>query len=1031
MKDKKIVETTSAGAIASVAMPMGNVQKRAGSLFKGKKTKKKFYETRFASKQQLIDYFVSTGKTAAQASAAWERGYRGPTAKKKKGSTKPPKEDWMTKHEREKEEREERNKKDLTEGKMKDLAHDIENMSPKEFLNKHKRTKEYFVKVLGDPSKLKNKSKKSVSEAEVLESDLIIVPGMRKMKDRSFVPHKADRRDHEVEMARSDVYAAAKDAMRIFKLLKNRTEDQGLMGWQQSYITLATDYLSSVADNIEYDSIKEGGGVIAGGMSNFEEGVTESMKIPARTKMMNYVQQVIGQNKGTFLRVTCPVSLQPVYDFLIDRLDSVNPSTEFSDSENKESSYVISKQILNIDGTKIPVAKIEYSDKNIESEDPYFYISISNIQKLKQTLNKQGVAEGFPYDVDHMPGKTIKHTNTNCTTCHGNRHMYKLDGKLFADNKPGSTKIKCPTCKGTGDKQGVTETKIVNFEGSNLEYEPHSSDHKSVKDILKAIGSEHRMLHDDYRRHPELFNGYVLQNLININRMLYQLTTYLGDKQREIDAQNKLDVPPGTYTGDVREEVHMPIMGEISNFEESENDKPRVNVPHLLEKMLQLQNKALMAIDRQRWSELNQIKNEMEEIENKVRSSGPGGDKTMDNFYKNIGNKKPIDVLDPTDTKKAVKENKWRNRLWSPYWSPSNQERKEQAASDSERRSAKRRELEAELGDEDRPSSNRPAVFNWYVRINGKVLKQKNGELFKFNSMTAANKAVNTMKSRPWNKDKTFTVTQSPFDDTGTIKENGHQDDTKEREENLRYSRSRADVADAVRKRIDPNNKEEKCPECGNEMVSEELMNEKKDACYYKVKSRYKVWPSAYASGALVKCRKKGASNWGKSKTNEDEKVDGRSLPRKAITPGNKNKNVFSLESLLDEYVLLQTQRSAALYRNRNDLALMYMEKMDELEELINAKKDGPEELAKVKAWVQNKNPDKAELETLSSGQISSKMKRTMVDFRRDGLSYADIAKRITNMSGVKYTMQNVKSYIESRPDYPDIQKEFIKIVGI
>ncbi len=45
----------------------------------------------------------------------------------------------------------------------------------------------------------------------------------------------------------------------------------------------------------------------------------------------------------------------------------------------------------------------------------------------------------------------------------------------------------------------------------------------------------------------------------------------------------------------------------------------------------------------------------------------------------------------------------------------------------------------------------------------------------------------------------------------------------------------------------------------------------KKDACYNKVKSRYKVWPSAYASGALVKCRKVGAANWGnKSKKNEN-----------------------------------------------------------------------------------------------------------------------------------------------------------------
>ena len=46
-----------------------------------------------------------------------------------------------------------------------------------------------------------------------------------------------------------------------------------------------------------------------------------------------------------------------------------------------------------------------------------------------------------------------------------------------------------------------------------------------------------------------------------------------------------------------------------------------------------------------------------------------------------------------------------------------------------------------------------------------------------------------------------------------------------------------------------------------------------KDACYTKVKSRYSVWPSAYASGALVKCRKVGATNWGNN-TNEDVTIE-------------------------------------------------------------------------------------------------------------------------------------------------------------
>ena len=57
--------------------------------------------------------------------------------------------------------------------------------------------------------------------------------------------------------------------------------------------------------------------------------------------------------------------------------------------------------------------------------------------------------------------------------------------------------------------------------------------------------------------------------------------------------------------------------------------------------------------------------------------------------------------------------------------------------------------------------------------------------------------------------------------------------------------------------------------EVGDE-IDIDLEEGKKDACYHKVKSRYSVWPSAYASGALVKCRKVGAANWG-NKTKKEE----------------------------------------------------------------------------------------------------------------------------------------------------------------
>ena len=67
-----------------------------------------------------------------------------------------------------------------------------------------------------------------------------------------------------------------------------------------------------------------------------------------------------------------------------------------------------------------------------------------------------------------------------------------------------------------------------------------------------------------------------------------------------------------------------------------------------------------------------------------------------------------------------------------------------------------------------------------------------------------------------------------------------------------------------------------------------------KDACYRKVKARYDVWPSAYASGALVKCRKVGAKNWGnKSKKEGMNEVSVGVNVHYFYKKANKNKNKF------------------------------------------------------------------------------------------------------------------------------------------
>ena len=66
-------------------------------------------------------------------------------------------------------------------------------------------------------------------------------------------------------------------------------------------------------------------------------------------------------------------------------------------------------------------------------------------------------------------------------------------------------------------------------------------------------------------------------------------------------------------------------------------------------------------------------------------------------------------------------------------------------------------------------------------------------------------------------------------------------------------------------------------------LKKEEFVNEKageKDACYKKVKASAKVWPSAYASGRLVQCRKKGAGNYG----NKSEGMEFKDFQEKAMS---------------------------------------------------------------------------------------------------------------------------------------------------
>ena len=99
-----------------------------------------------------------------------------------------------------------------------------------------------------------NLKEANVTEEDVMEKEVLVIPGSKKKDRRSgFVPHGESRVDHEVKMAKADLFATAKNAKEIMECLKNRSEEEGIKGWMQSYITLANDYLNSVNESLQYE----------------------------------------------------------------------------------------------------------------------------------------------------------------------------------------------------------------------------------------------------------------------------------------------------------------------------------------------------------------------------------------------------------------------------------------------------------------------------------------------------------------------------------------------------------------------------------------------------------------------------------------------------------------------------------------------------------------------------------------------------------------------------------------------------------
>jgi hypothetical protein len=77
--------------------------------------------------------------------------------------------------------------------------------------------------------------------------------------ENSIIAQEADdmHRDHEVQMARSQLYSTAQAAIQIHRLLRDVSEMEGLEGWVQTKIAVASEYLESVRDYLKYESVSQ------------------------------------------------------------------------------------------------------------------------------------------------------------------------------------------------------------------------------------------------------------------------------------------------------------------------------------------------------------------------------------------------------------------------------------------------------------------------------------------------------------------------------------------------------------------------------------------------------------------------------------------------------------------------------------------------------------------------------------------------------------------------------------------------------
>lgn len=230
--------------------------------------------------------------------------------------------------------------------------------------------------------------------------------------------------DHEVQMARKDCYAAADDAIALHKLLRNVSEQQGLEGWVAAKITLASDYLNTVREHLEYQLMSQ---VPAAAL---ELPMAEGAMPPAVIKIKEKIRHMSDAEKKEYFKGKTKEQLQKMarsHGYGQDSNQYAQWATESVEEGKKADRY----HIVGKDGK--PASLASYADRASAVKDRDEKHPGAVVQQVGSRGKVKGVTEGVAETLSMDEAKKVlrQYGADNFKTTSNELHFYK-NGKPFS-----------------------------------------------------------------------------------------------------------------------------------------------------------------------------------------------------------------------------------------------------------------------------------------------------------------------------------------------------------------------------------------------------------------------------------------------------------------------------------------------------------------------------------------------------------------------------------------------------------------------